>query len=181
MYGIQAAGMSLSRSLAIQIRNMTGNSTGSALIVSAGLLASPSSTATANTICQNNDPFAEQCVGMTAADSIYGMSLTMPTTSGGNTVERNLHPFIFDHFDSNGKPVMGNLVPAQRERRHIEITWSVSESEQTGKVCNTLPSSIIGIRDAAGSMTSTVRRNTVYVGGSGRSATPAASDSYMLL
>ncbi|MGB7923587.1 MAG: Calx-beta domain-containing protein [Pyrinomonadaceae bacterium] len=169
MFGIQSAAPNLSAT-GNTIRNMSGASNGAALIVSAGILASGATGA--STISQNTIHSLSNASGA-AANSIYGMSLSLPATA--NVIERNLiHSFSLTStvtgtqiWGING----GATGTATYKNNMIRLGLTAAGNSVT------LPTSMIGIRDAAGS-TNQFYHNSIYIGGTGVLATPTASNSY---
>lgn len=171
MYGIQTALPNLTAT-GNTVRNMSGASNGSALIVSAGLLASGATGA--NTISQNTIHSLSNASGA-AANSIYGMSLSLPATT--NIVERNfIHSFSLTSTLTGTQiwGISGGATGTTTYRNNmIRLGYNAAGASIT------LPTSMIGIRDASGS-TNQFFHNTIYIGGTGVLATPTASNSYCL-
>lgn len=169
MYGIQSSLPNLSAT-GNTVRNMTGSSNGAALIVSSGILASGSTGA--NTISQNTIHSLSNASGA-VANSIYGMSLSLPAAA--NLVERNfLHSFSLT-TTLTGSQIWGISAGATGTTTYQNNMIRLGHDAAGASI--TLPTSMIGIRDAAGS-TNQFYHNTIYIGGSGVLATPTASNSY---
>ena len=169
MYGIQTALPNLSAT-GNTVRNFTGSSNGSALIVMSGLLASGATGG--NTISQNTIHSFSNASGA-AANSIYGMSLGLPATT--NLVERNfIHSFSLT-TTLTGSQIWGISGGATGTTTYQNNMIRLGHDAAGASI--TLPTSMIGIRDAAGS-TNQFYHNTVYIGGSGVLATPTPSNSY---
>jgi hypothetical protein len=169
MYGIQTALPNLSAT-GNTIRNMSGASNGAALIISAGILASGATGA--NTISQNTIHSLSNASGA-AANSIYGMSLSLPATA--NVIERNLiHSFSLTSTVT-GTQIWGISGGATGTATYKNNMIRLGLTAAGASV--TLPTSMIGIRDAAGS-TNQFYHNSIYIGGTGVLATPTASNSY---
>lgn len=169
VYGIQSALPNLTAT-GNTVRNLTGSSNGSALIVSAGILASGATGA--NTISQNTIHSLSNASGA-AANSIYGMSLSMPATA--NVVERNfIHSFSLT-TTVTGSQIWGISSGATGTTTYRNNMIRLGYNAAGASI--TLPTSMIGIRDASGS-TNQFFHNTVYIGGTGVLATPTASNSY---
>jgi uncharacterized repeat protein (TIGR01451 family) len=171
MYGIQTA-LPNATITGNTIRNFTGASNGAALIIAAGILVSGSTGS--NTISQNTIHSLSNSSGA-AANSIYGMSLSLPAAT--NLVSRN-----YIHSNSltstvTGTQVWGISAGATGTTTYQNNVIRLGLDAAGGSV--TLPTSIIGIRDAAGS-TNQYYHNSIYVGGTGVLATPTASNSYCL-
>lgn len=169
MYGIQSILPNLTAT-GNTIRNMTGSSNGASLIISSGILASGSTGV--NTISQNTIHSLSNSSGA-AANSIYGMSLSMPTTA--NVVERN-----FIHSNSLTSTAAGTQIWGISGGATGTTTYKnnmIRLGIDAAGASVTLPTSIIGFRDAAGS-TNQFYHNSVYVGGSGVLAAPTPSNSY---
>jgi hypothetical protein len=169
MYGIQSALPNLSAT-GNTIRNFTSSSNGAALIIASGILASGATGA--NTISQNTIHSLSNASGA-AANSIYGMSLSLPAAA--NVVERN-----FIHSFSLTTTVTGSQIWGISAGTTGTTTYRnnmIRLGYDAAGASITLPTSIIGIRDATGS-TNQYFHNTIYVGGTGVLATPTASNSY---
>ncbi|HEX8069048.1 MAG TPA: Calx-beta domain-containing protein [Pyrinomonadaceae bacterium] len=169
MYGIQSSLPNLTAT-GNTIRNMSSASNGASLIVSAGILASGATGA--NTISQNTIHSLSNASGA-AANSVYAISLSLPTAT--NLIERN-----FIHSLNVSSTVTGTQIwgisggatgTATYQNNMIRLGLDAAGNSVT------LPSSVIGIRDAAGA-TNQFYHNTVYIGGTGVLATPTASNSY---
>lgn len=169
MYGIQTALPNLTATGNI-VRNMSGASNASGSIVMSGILASGSTGN--NTISQNTIHSFFNASGA-VANSIYGMSLSLPATT--NLIERN-----FIHSFSLTSTLTGTQIwgisggatgTATYQNNMIRLGIDAAGSSVT------LPTSMIGIRDAAGA-TNQFYHNTIYIGGTGVLATPTASNSY---
>ena len=158
MYGIQTSLPSLT-AIGNIVRNMSGASNGSALIVSAGILASGSTGA--NTISQNTIYALSNASGA-AANSVYGMSLSLPTAA--NIIERNfIHSFSLTST-LTGTQIWGISAGSTGTTTYKNNMIRLGIDAAGNSV--TLPSSIIGIRDAAGA-TNQFYHNSVYIGGTG--------------
>jgi len=169
MYGIQTSLPNLTATGNI-VRNMSGASNGAALIVMSGIITSGSSGA--NTISQNTIHSLSNASGA-AANSIYGMSLSLPATA--NVVERNfIHSFSLTST-LTGTQIWGISGGATGTTTYKNNMIRLGIDAAGASV--TLPTSMIGIRDAAGS-TNQFYHNSIYIGGSGVLATPTASNSY---
>lgn len=169
MYGIQSALPNLTATGNV-IRNFTGSSNGAALIIAAGILASGATGA--NTISQNTIHSLSNSSGA-AANSIYAMSLALPAAT--NLVERN-----FIHSTSLTSTVTGTQLWGISAGATGTTTFQnnmIRLGLDAAGASVTLPTSIIGIRDAAGS-TNQYFHNTIYVGGTGVLAAPTPSNSY---
>jgi subtilisin-like proprotein convertase family protein len=169
MYGMQLGGCSISAT-GNTIRNISGASTGSGLIVLGGILASGSTGA--NTFAQNTIHSFSNASGAVAS-SIYGMSLSLPAAA--NLVERNfIHSFSLTST-LTGCQTWGISAGAAGTTtyRNNMIRLGIDAAGNS----MTYPASVIGIRDAAGS-TNQYYHNSVYVGGTGVLATPVAANSY---
>jgi len=166
MYGIQVVSSNVSATGNI-IRNMSGNSTGASLVVSAGIVAGSSTGI--NTIAQNTVHSLSNASG-TVTNSIYGFSLSLPSTA--NIIERN---FI------HSLNITSTLATCQ--------IWGISTGAagtatyrnnmvrlgiKADGTAITSGFSIIGFRDAAGA-TNNFYHNSVYIGGTG---VIASSNSY---
>jgi hypothetical protein len=169
MYGIQTALPNLTATGNI-VRNMSGASNGSALIVIGGILASGSTGN--NTISQNTIHSLFNASGA-VANSIYGMSLSMPAAT--NLVERNFIHSLSLTTTLTGSQIWGISAGATGTTTYQNNMIRLGINAAGASI--TLPSSIIGLRDAAGS-TNQVYHNTIYIGGSGVLATPTPSNSY---
>lgn len=169
MYGIQTA-LPTPTITGNTIRNMSGASNGAALIISGGILISGSTGAV--TISQNTIHSLSNASGA-AANSIYGMSLTMPTAA--NVVERNfIHSFSLT-TTLTGSQIWGISGGAAGTTTYRNNMIRLGIDAAGASV--TLPTSMIGIRDAAGS-TNQFYHNSIYIGGTGVLAAPTASNSY---
>ncbi|HEX8650886.1 MAG TPA: C25 family cysteine peptidase [Pyrinomonadaceae bacterium] len=154
------------------IRNMSGNSTAASTIVISGISLSPT-TAGANTISQNTIHSLSNNSG-TVLGAIYGMSLVMPTAA--NVVERNLiHSFSITSTASGCQTwgISGGSTGTTTYKNNM-IRLGI---DSTGASV-TYPASVIGIRESGTSNVNNFYHNSVYIGGSGVLATPAASNSY---
>ena len=169
MYGIQTA-LPNATITGNTVRNFNGSSNGSALIVSAGILASGATGA--NTISQNTIHSLSNASGA-VANSIYGMTLSLPAAA--NIVERNFIHSLSLTSTLTGTQIWGISGGAIGTTTYRNNMIRLGIDAAGASV--TLPTSIIGIRDAAGS-TNQFYHNTVYVGGTGVLATPTAFNSY---
>ena len=169
LYGIQSASANISAT-GNTVRNMSGASNGASLIISAGILASGATGN--NTISQNTIHSLSNASGA-AANSIYGMSLSLPATT--NLIERNLiHSFSLTSTVTGTQLwgiSAGATGTATYQNNMIRLGYDAAGNSIT------LPTSMIGIRDASGS-TNQYYHNTIYIGGTGVLATPTASNSY---
>ncbi|MEN3333049.1 MAG: trimeric autotransporter adhesin [Blastocatellia bacterium] len=169
MYGIQTALPNLTATGNI-VRNMSGASNGASLIVGAGILTSGATGA--NTISQNTIHSLSNASGA-AANSIYGMSLSLPATA--NVIERNsIHSFSITSTVTGTQlwGISGGATgTATYKNNMIRLGLDAAGNSVT------LPTSMIGIRDAAGS-TNQFYHNSIYIGGTGVLATPTAANSY---
>ncbi len=169
VYGIQSALPNLTATGNI-VRNMSGASNGSALIIMSGLLASGATGN--NTISQNTIHSFFNASGA-VANSIYGMSLSLPATT--NLVERNFIHSLSLTTTLTGSQIWGISGGATGTTTYQNNMIRLGIDAAGNSI--TLPSSIIGLRDAAGS-TNQVYHNTIYIGGTGVLATPTASNTY---
>ena len=169
IYGIQTALPNLTAT-GNTMRNFSGSSNGSALIIAAGLVTSGSTGA--NTISQNTIHSLSNASGA-VANSIYGMSLSLPATA--NIVERNnIHSFSLTST-LTGTQIWGISAGATGTAVYRNNMIRLGIDAAGAPV--TLPTSIVGIREFAGA-TNQFYHNSIYIGGSGVLATPAASNSY---
>jgi hypothetical protein len=169
LYGIQTA-LPNATIVGNTIRNMSGNSTAASLIVSSGIISSGS--IGANTIAQNTIHSLSNASG-SAVNSIYGMALGMPAAA--NIVERNvIHSFSLT-ATITGTQIWGISGGATGTTTYRNNMIRLGIDAAGNPV--TLPTSIIGLRDAAGA-TNQFYHNSVYIGGAGVLATPTASNSY---
>jgi hypothetical protein len=169
MYGIQTA-LPNPTITGNTIRNFTGASNGAALIVQAGILVSGATGV--NTVSQNTIHSLSNASGA-AANSIYGMSLSMPAAA--NIVARNfIHSFSLTS-SATGTQIWGISGGATGTTTYQNNMIRLGLDAAGASI--TLPTSMIGIRDAAGS-TNQFYHNTIYIGGSGVLATPTPSNSY---
>lgn len=166
MYGIQCASSNATMTGNV-VRNMAGNSNGASLIVSSGITTSGSTGV--NSFSQNTIHSLSNASG-SAANSIYGLSLTLPVTA--NIIERNLiHSFSITSTATTSQLwgiYSGATGTATYKNNMIRLGIDASGNAITTGY------SIIGIRDATG-VTNNYYHNSVYIGGSG---VTSASNSY---
>lgn len=159
MYGLQVTGPNANIT-GNTIRNMTGSSKGTFLIVSAGILASGSTGV--NTISQN---VIHSLVDNsdTASSSIYGMSLTLPSTA--NIIERNfIHSLTLTGTNATNGQIWGIYTGAAGTATYKNNMIRLGLNSSGTSI--TTGFSVIGIRDAAAAGNS-FYNNTVYIGGTG--------------
>ncbi len=159
MYGIQTS-LPDANITGNTIRNMTGSSKGTFLIVSAGILASGSTGV--NTISQN---VIHSLVDNsdTASSSIYGISLTLPSTA--NIIERNfIHSLTLTGTNATNGQIWGIYTGAAGTATYKNNMIRLGLNSSGTSI--TTGFSVIGIRDAAAAGNS-FYNNTVYIGGTG--------------
>jgi hypothetical protein len=171
VYGIQTA-LPNATITGNTIRNFTSASNGAALIISAGILTSGATGN--NTISQNTIHSLSNASGA-AANSIYGMSLSLPSTT--NLVERNFIHSLSLTSTVTGTQIWGISGGATGTTTYQNNMIRLGVDAAGNSV--TLPSSVIGIRDAAGA-TNQFYHNTIYIGGSGVLAAPTPANSYCI-
>lgn len=169
MYGIQSVLPNLTAT-GNTVRNMTSASNGSSLIVSSGILASGSTGS--NTISRNTIHSLFNASGA-VANSIYGMSLSMPATT--NVVERNFIHSLSLTTTLTGSQIWGISGGATGTTTYRNNM--IRLGYDAGGTSITLPTSMIGIRDSSGS-SNQYFHNTIFIGGTGVLNTPTPSNSY---
>ncbi|HEX8734050.1 MAG TPA: Calx-beta domain-containing protein [Pyrinomonadaceae bacterium] len=169
VYGIQSSLPNLT-AIGNTVRNMSSASNGASLIVSAGILASG---ATGNNTISRNTIHSLSNASGAAANSVYGMSLSLPATT--NVIERNFIHSLNLTSTVTGTQIWGISGGATGTATYRNNMIRLGIDAAGNSI--TLPTSMIGLRDAAGS-TNQFYHNTIYIGGTGVLAAPTASNSY---
>jgi len=171
MYGIQVALPNLSATGNV-VRNMSGNSNG-AVVVMSGIVCSGSTGV--NLVSQNTVHSLSNVVTGGSAGAIYALDLGFPVTA--NIVERNFIHSISVTSSLTAYQIYGIIARTQGTATYRNNMIRLGLNAAGTSI--TTGFSIVGIRDAAGTLSANnYFHNSIYIGGTG---VVSVSNTYCML